>query len=166
MSGCTVYANDINPEAVKWMNMNFEKNRCENYHVFNLDGREFLQRIVFPQIEKFQNDLLKDAERQWCLADNKIAIVMNLPEIGWTFLDVFPIWLTKTSEEKRSWKLPVKIYCYTFAQEEDCHDDIHQRLKTIFPALHLNHLSIRFVRRVAPRKLMMCVEITLSFLSE
>lgn len=136
-------------------------NQCENYHLFNVDGREFLQQIVFPRIETFQNDLLKDEERQWCLSDAKIVILMNLPELAWKFLDVFPIWLRKNVEEKRLWKLPVKIYCYTFSNEENSNEEIRQRLKDVFTDIKLNSLSIRFVRKVAPRKLMMCVEITL-----
>jgi tRNA (guanine37-N1)-methyltransferase len=165
MLGCTVYANDINPESVKWMTINLKTNQTKKsskeYHVFNLDGREFLRTIVLPRIENYQKEILNDHEKRWCLSDNKIIILMNLPEIALTFLDVLSEWLSKDIEEKNEWILPIHIYCYTFSKADNRDEDIRIRLKTILPNINHDQITCRFVRQVAPNKDMMCVEIKL-----
>jgi tRNA (guanine37-N1)-methyltransferase len=165
MLGCTVYANDINPESVKWMTMNLKTNQPKkspkDYHVFNLDGREFLRTIVFPRIETYQKEVANDNEQRWCLSDNKIVILMNLPEIALTFLDVFTEWLSINIEEKQQWILPIHIYCYTFSKADNCDEDIRMRLKEILPNITHEQISCRFVRQVAPKKDMMCARVIL-----
>ncbi len=165
MLGCTIYANDINPESVKWMKINLQTNQPKKspkeYYVFNLDGREFLQTIVLPRIESYQKEIANDNEKRWCLSDNKIIILMNLPDIALTFLDVFSEWLSKTIEGQEQWILPIHIYCYTFSKGDNHDEDIRIRLKTILPNINHDQISCRFVRQVAPNKDMMCVRILL-----
>ncbi len=165
MLGCTVYANDINPESVKWMTINLKTNQSKKsskeYHVFNLDGREFLRTIVLPRIESYQKEIEHDKEKRWCLSDNKIVILMNLPDIALTFLDVLSEWLSTNLEEKEQWILPIHIYCYTFSKADNCEEDIRMRLKDILPNINNDQISCRFVRQVAPNKDMMCVRIHL-----
>ncbi|CAF0871347.1 unnamed protein product [Adineta ricciae] len=165
MLGCNVYANDLNPESVKWMTINLKTNQSKKssnqYHVFNLDGREFLRTIVFPRIESYQKEILDDKEKRWCLSDNKIVILMNLPDIALSFLDVFPEWLEKDCEERQQWILPIHIHCYTFSKAENTDEDIHLRLKTFMPNISDQQISCRFVRQVAPKKDMMCAKIVL-----
>ncbi|UJR15578.1 hypothetical protein I4U23_002516 [Adineta vaga] len=165
MLGCNVYANDINPESVKWMTINLKTNQSKKssnqYHIFNLDGREFLRTIVFPRIETYQQEILDNEEKRWCLSDNKIIVLMNLPDIALTFLDVFPEWLEKNVDEKQQWLLPIHIHCYTFSKADNPDEDIRQRLKTILPNLSDHQISCRFVRQVAPKKDMMCAKIVL-----
>ena len=165
MLGCTVYANDINPESVKWMTMNLKTNQPKKspkeYHVFNLDGREFLRTIALPRIETYQKEVADDSEKRWCLSDSKIVMLMNLPDIALTFLDVLPEWLSSNSEEKERWVLPIHIYCYTFSKAENRDEDIRMRLKEILPNIKNEEISSRFVRQVAPNKDMMCVRIGL-----
>jgi tRNA (guanine37-N1)-methyltransferase len=159
MLGCTVYANDLNPECFKWMNINLKKNQpkksSKEYHIFNLDGREFLRTIALPRIESYQK------EKHQSLSENKIVILMNLPELALTFLDVFSQWLSTNIEEKEQWILPIHIYCYTFSRADDHVEDIRMRLKTILPEINTDEISCRFVRQVAPNKDMMCVNIKL-----
>ncbi len=161
MLGCTVYANDINPESVKWMTINLKTNQpkksSNEYHVFNLDGREFLQTIVFPRIENYQKEIINDQEKRWCLSDNKIIILMNLPDIALTFLDVVSAWLSKNDQSI----LPIHIYCYTFSKADNREEDIRIRLKSILPNVNDDQITCRFVRQVAPNKDMMCVQIKL-----
>jgi tRNA (guanine37-N1)-methyltransferase len=165
MLGCTVYANDINPESVKWMTINLKSNQpkksSKEYHVFNLDGREFLRTIVLPRIESYQKEVADDSEKRWCFSDNKIVILMNLPEIALTFLDVLSEWLSMNVEEKEQWILPIQIYCYTFSKADNREEDIRMRLKEILPKINNDQISCRFVRQVAPNKDMMCVRISL-----
>ena len=158
MLGCTVFANDINPECYRWMNINLKKNQPKKspreYHVWNLDGREFLQTIAFPRIEQYQHESMNNSSR-------KIIMLMNLPALAVTFLDVFSTWLTENVEGKDQWTTPVQIYCYTFSREENREEDIRSRLATIIPNVNSEQISCRFVRQVAPNKDMMCVQITL-----
>lgn len=155
MLGCQVFANDINPECFKWLHVNLKKNQPKKspreYQVFNLDGREFLQTIVFPNIERIQQEI-----NQY-----KIVILMNLPALAITFFDVISQWLSINSDDKQKWKIPVEIYCYTFSREENREDDVRQRLNSIAPNLKSEQISCRFVRQVAPNKDMMCVQVNL-----
>ena len=165
MLGCTVYANDINPESVKWMKINLKTNQSKKapreYQVHNLDGREFLRTIALPRIESYQTEILNDKEKQWCLTENKIVVLMNLPDIALTFLDVISEWLTKDIESRQQWLMPIHIYCYTFSKGENREEDIRSRLKAILPNVNEDQISCRFVRQVAPNKDMLCVRITL-----
>jgi tRNA (guanine37-N1)-methyltransferase len=165
MLGCTIYANDINPECFKWMDINLKKNQpkksSREYHIYNLDGREFLRTIALPQIEKYQKEVGNDADKHRCSSESKIVILMNLPELALTFLDVVSEWLSMNNEEKEQWTLPIHIYCYTFSKADDREEDIRLRLKTILPNTNDDQISCRFVRQVAPNKDMMCVRISL-----
>ncbi|CAF3579658.1 unnamed protein product [Rotaria socialis] len=165
MLGCTVYGNDINPESVKWMTVNLKANHSKKsrneYHVFNLDGREFLRTIAFPRIESYQQEVKGDDEKKWCLSSNKIVILMNLPDIALTFLDVVSEWLSSSIDGSEQWILPVHIHCYTFSKADNREEDIRTRLKSILPNVNDNQITCRFVRQVAPNKDMMRVRIVL-----
>ena len=165
MLGCTVYANDINPECFKWMNINLKKNQPKKspreYHVFNLDGREFLRTIALPRIESYQKEIIEDPEKRRGLSKSKIVVLMNLPELALNFLDVFSEWLSTNPEEKKQWTRPMHISCYTFSRADDRVQDIRMRLKTILPEINAEETTCRFVRQVAPNKDMMCANINL-----
>ena len=160
MLGAVVYANDINPECYKWMNVNLKKNQpkkaTREYQVWNLDGREFLRTIAFPRIEQFQRE--HDEKTN---PTKKMIILMNLPALAITFLDVFHVWLAENVEEKEQWEMPVQIYCYTFSRGENRDEDVRSRLTEIIPDVKSELISCRFVRQVAPNKDMMCVQINL-----
>ncbi|CAF1563368.1 unnamed protein product [Didymodactylos carnosus] len=164
--GCTVYANDINPECVKWMDLNYKYNQSKSkgrrygdHKSYNLDGREFLTTIVFPQIEQIQHEILSNEEKCQHYSNDKIVLFMNLPEIALTFLDVFLAWLSKHEDNNGKWMLPIHIYCYTFSKDENKTHDITERLENILPGVECD--DIHFVRQVSPNKDMMCVTIKL-----
>ena len=165
MLGCTVYANDINPDCVRWMTKNLKNNQkkksSNEHHVFNLDGREFLRTVVLPRIEEYQKEIEKDSEKRWCWSGNKIVILMNLPEIALTFLDVLSEWLSINIEEKEQWILPIHMYCYAFSKADNHDEDIRIRLKSVLPNVYNEQITCRFVRKVAPNKDMMCAQIIL-----
>lgn len=165
MLGCTVYANDINPECFKWMDINLKKNQPKKsprqYQIFNLDGRDFLRNIALPRIETYQKEIIDDAEKRRCLGNSKIVILMNLPQLALTFLDVISEWLSVNSDDKAHWLLPIHIDCYAFSRGDDRIEDIRIRLKNIMPNVADNQVSCRFVRQVAPNKDMMCAHIIL-----
>ncbi len=139
------------------MNINLKKNQPKKspreYHTFNLDGREFLRTIALPRIESYQNEVA---------SKSKIVILMNLPELALTFLDVVSQWLSINREEKERWMIiPIHIYCYTFSRVENRVEDIRTRLKAILPEINTDEVTCRFVRQVAPNKDMMCANIHL-----
>ena len=163
MLGCTVCANDINPECYRWMQVNLKKNQPKKspreYHIYNLDGRDFLRTIALPQIETCQKESLNQSENM--ASNKKIVILMNLPELALTFLDVVSEWLSRDVEEKQQWIIPIHIFCYTFSRADDRIEDVRIRLKTVMPNVNDDLVSCRFVRQVAPCKDMMCAQIRL-----
>lgn len=45
--GCIVYANDLNPTSVKYLEINARINKVSNkIHVYNMDAREFMLKIM------------------------------------------------------------------------------------------------------------------------
>lgn len=165
MMGCAVYANDINPECVKWMQVNMTRNQRKKSrrecHIFNLDGREFLRNIALPRIDSYQQEMSAGTAGCTASVNSKIVIVMNLPGLALTFLDVVTDWLSVNSEEKQTWTVPVHIHCYTFTRADDRDGDVRERLKDIMPSVANEQISCRFVRKTAPKKDMMCVHIRL-----
>ena len=147
------------------MNINLKKNQLKKspreYYTFNLDGREFLRTIGLPRIESYKNEVINDTEKCRGLSKSKIVILMNLPELALTFLDVVSQWLSTNREEKERWIIPIHIYCYTFSRAEDRVEDVRMRLKTILPNINTDEVTCRFVRQVAPNKDMMCANIRL-----
>ena len=165
MLGCIVYANDLNPECFKWMDINLKKNQPKNspreYQIFNLDGREFLRTIALVHIEDYQKKISNDQEKFPCSSDRKILILMNLPALALTFLDVVSEWLSTNIEEKQRWILPIHVYCYTFSRGDNRIEDVRTKLKITLPNVNNDQVSYRFVRQVAPNKDMICVQISL-----
>src|SRR5690606_20829372 len=70
--GCTVYANDLNPESFHYLGLNRDLNKVPHnkLHIFNMDGAEFVKRLVSQGI-RFTH------------------VIMNLPASAHTFLSVF-----------------------------------------------------------------------------
>ena len=45
--GCTVYANDLNPTSVKYLEINARINKVsKKVHIYNMDAREFMRKIM------------------------------------------------------------------------------------------------------------------------
>ncbi|XP_049780257.1 tRNA (guanine(37)-N1)-methyltransferase [Schistocerca cancellata] len=79
---CFVLANDLNPEAHKWLVRNGQLNKVTEYlTTFNKDGTDFII-----------NDVKKDMLERWkngkC-GGSTMHITMNLPALAVTFLKVF-----------------------------------------------------------------------------
>jgi tRNA (guanine37-N1)-methyltransferase len=133
-----VFANDLNPESIKYLNENIKNNgiEAENIKVFNMDGREFIKESM---------KLLNDGNQ----GESKVFdhYIMNLPAIAVNFLDAF------TSME---WDESPMIHCYLFSKEDD-------PLNMVKNALQVDELEavVHNVRSVAPNKEMYCVSFKL-----
>ena len=77
--GCIVYANDLNPESVKYLDLNKEKNKIssKNLLTFNSDARTFIMESHKLLNTDGSNNLFFD------------HYVMNLPASAHEFLDAF-----------------------------------------------------------------------------
>jgi tRNA (guanine37-N1)-methyltransferase len=99
-----VYANDLNPQSVKYLKENAILNKvADKIDVFNLDARHFVREILRsqPPFPLFSQ------------------VIMNLPASAIEFLDVFKGAFTKTNN------LPT-IHCYAFSKAANPQSDVVQ----------------------------------------
>lgn len=140
---CIVYANDLNPESIKWITHNSALNKIskDNLSIHNMDGREFIRRSL---------ETLRAKEGDEASFDH---YVMNLPAIAYQFLDV----IAELVQEGKLVK-PCRVHCYTFVKMEgDPVANIEEGLG--FP-VHRESSDAKHVRTVAPNKDMYCVSFT------
>merc|ERR1719471_1592459 len=80
---CKVLSNDLNPDSYKWLEENVKSNKkaSENIECYNKDAREFIRNEV-------KEALLEIWGENKSKIDNA-HIVMNLPALAITFVDVF-----------------------------------------------------------------------------
>ncbi|KAL7722541.1 tRNA (guanine(37)-N(1))-methyltransferase [Entamoeba marina] len=104
LKGVKVYANDLNPAAVKYMKINASSNKAE-VQCYNMDARLFLEQMVLT--DKIQPNF----------------ILMNLPATAVEFLDVIP-----------KLKLHhCLIHCYGFSALDNA-SDLQQRAHELMGA--------------------------------
>ena len=136
--GLEVFANDLNPSAIACARQNVAQNKIEA-EVFNMDAREFVRKLV------------KDGK----LTEPRINHVMiNLPEIGIRFLDVFEGLFEDDSALNGN---EFRIYCHSFSRENPP-EDLRARIPLPLPPDY--PIEAVHVRDVAPSKIMYSVEFT------
>eukprot|EP00457_Paulinella_chromatophora_P005147 gb/GEZN01005161.1/.p1 GENE.gb/GEZN01005161.1/~~gb/GEZN01005161.1/.p1 ORF type:complete len:478 (-),score=108.10 gb/GEZN01005161.1/:379-1812(-) len=142
--GCTVYANDLNPDSVKYLKHNIKQNKVSGkVSVFNLDARDFMQKMAQQQLK----GLLPPFDH----------ILMNLPASAHTFLDVF----LGLYASQPNYKCSSTVHCYCFIKGSEDPQKLAIELVTGVLGQELEHVTARVVRDVAPSKLMMCVSFKL-----
>jgi len=163
--GCSVVANDLNPESYRWLQYNVKLNKVKGeIQLYNLDGREFIRSVV-------KKDLLDrwraSADDDDVTNKSNIHMVMNLPAIAIEFLDAFRGLILEddlvTDGLKRdALTLPI-IHCYCFSKSADVVEDARRRTEeSLGVALSsASGCTVRIVRNVAPNKEMLCVTFTL-----
>lgn len=172
---CMTYANDLNPESVKWLTHNMKKNKVlpHMYEITNLDAKDYILNHLKPKLlqeyKKFEDENLATKP--------KIHILMNLPAIAPTFLPHF-IGLFKDPDGEetqvnsrklldvfRQQSLEHVIYCYCFLK--GAYDDPKQIVREMIEENFGREMTddqlieIFKVRNVAPYKDMYRVEILL-----
>ncbi|GET87384.1 hypothetical protein, conserved [Leishmania tarentolae] len=183
--GIQVFANDLNMVAAQYMRVNAELNRLpdNSLRVFNMDGRDFLNSVVFDSITGAATSSLPVH-----LCTGRRHVTMNLPAIAVEFLDVFqPLASTdapanaqrtnastKTAVNERWNHLPAHVdpdvidrrtlfhvYCFS-AADDLIADAVRQVEVNLGYALAPENIEeTLMVRDVAPTKRMMCVSFTL-----
>uniref|UniRef100_A0A4W4HJD8 tRNA (guanine(37)-N1)-methyltransferase n=1 Tax=Electrophorus electricus TaxID=8005 RepID=A0A4W4HJD8_ELEEL len=145
--GCVVLANDLNPEAHRWLQHNARLNKVDAaITTFNLDGREFLRG---PARERLPG-LMR--------GPGAVHVVMNLPALALDFLDTFRGLLGPEPDQGLSCEATMpQVHCYGFSKEDDPQQDMVQRAEASLGVSLQGRCSVHMVRNVAPNKEMMCV---------
>lgn len=173
---CHIYANDLNPESVKWLRINMKRNKVNDdfYQVYNLDAKDFILNCMKDCLIREYMRVYQETD---LMLDNpKVHIVMNLPALAPTFLTLF-IGLLREDANKiicenlnlltlfRQLSLEHCIYCYCFLKGS--YDEPKQEVMNIIEQqlgrqLDTEQIKEIFkVRNVAPYKDMYRVEIDL-----
>ncbi|XP_057466319.1 LOW QUALITY PROTEIN: tRNA (guanine(37)-N1)-methyltransferase 1 [Actinidia eriantha] len=137
-----VYANDLNPHAVDYLERNSVLNKLERkIEVFNMDGRRFIDAMFASQ-----------------KALSITQVVMNLPNDAAEYLDVFR-GIFRTKPKDREINLP-KIHVYGFSKSQDPEFNFHERIRIALSEVAFE-VEMRRVRLVAPGKWMLCASFIL-----
>lgn len=121
---CLTFANDLNPESVKWLEINMKRNKVPEgkYRIFNKDAKDFIVQDIRPRLIKTYQTW---AQEEPLAIRQKIHILMNLPALAPTFLPHFVGLLKATDDEtiddeKETLRLFKEqdvehlVYCYCF----------------------------------------------------
>uniref|UniRef100_A0A6G1SCQ1 tRNA (Guanine(37)-N1)-methyltransferase n=1 Tax=Aceria tosichella TaxID=561515 RepID=A0A6G1SCQ1_9ACAR len=175
---CTVYANDLNPESIKWLRINMERNKIPRnmYEIYNEDAKDF----ILNEMKQKLLDIYDDVEEEEPAIKPRIHILMNLPALAPTFLPYFSGLLNdvdadeqppSTSDRKttlqvfKEQSLDHVVYCYCFlkgAYENPKHE-VQKMIEDNFGRKLTNEQLVEIfkVRNVAPFKDMYRVSIKL-----
>eukprot|EP00252_Welwitschia_mirabilis_P019171 TRINITY_DN4376_c0_g1_i2.p1 TRINITY_DN4376_c0_g1~~TRINITY_DN4376_c0_g1_i2.p1 ORF type:complete len:460 (+),score=83.21 TRINITY_DN4376_c0_g1_i2:582-1961(+) len=135
-----VYANDLNPTAVKYQLKNIVSNKVQNkIEVHNMDGREFIRKIFGQEKPVYITQ-----------------VVMNLPTEAAEFLDSFR---GVFHEQNTHVPLP-KLYVYGFSKAASPEEEFLERI-VIAIGETPSDVEMHRVRVVAPGKWMLCATFTL-----
>ena len=132
-----VYANDLNPESFKYLNINSKLNKCRKLHTYNMDARYFLRKLDDEGI-RYQH------------------VLMNLPAIAPEFLHVFRGWKVRDDSHERPW---VHVHCFGGKDDEGNKEAIARCSQSLGCKLDIkqDEVSVHIVRDVSPKKNMLCV---------
>lgn len=149
--GCLVYANDLNPESVKYLEINKERNKIhsKNLKTFNSDARDF----IIKSHELLNAEVVNGPPK---LFDHYI---MNLPASAHEFLDAFnPLRNLITTATQN-----IMVHCYVFCKIDASPVElVEQELKCKLDESVMAH----YVRNVSPNKDMYCVSFKLPKLND
>lgn len=145
--GCIVYANDLNPESVKYLEINKERNKIHssNLKPFNCDARDFIMK---------SHELLNQQGTSRFFDH----FIMNLPASAHEFLDAFaPLRALIPASSTNVW-----VHCYVFCKIDASPVElVEEELKC-----KLETVNAHYVRNVSPNKDMYCVSFKLPRLSD
>ncbi|XVF78031.1 hypothetical protein PTKIN_Ptkin14bG0095600 [Pterospermum kingtungense] len=137
-----VYANDLNPFAVEYLERNIVLNKVERkIKVFNMDGRRFINAMFSSE-----------------KAHSITHVVMNLPNDAAEFLDAFR-GVYRGQPKDKEFNFPA-IHVYGFSKARDPEFDFHERIRIALQEAAVN-VDMRRVRLVAPGKYMLCASFIL-----
>jgi tRNA (guanine37-N1)-methyltransferase len=136
--GIHMHANDLNPASFKYLEINSKKNRCENLHCYNIDGRAFCHKLQDEGID-FHH------------------VFMNLPATAPEFLDAFRGFTGKTRPR-------IHVHCFGPKGSESSEQEVIDRSAAALGCklnIEDDKVLVHMVRNVSPKKNMYCVSFTL-----
>ncbi|GAV74443.1 Met_10 domain-containing protein [Cephalotus follicularis] len=137
-----VYANDLNPHAVDYLERNCVLNKLERkIEVYNMDGRRFINAMFTSE-----------------KAQSITHVIMNLPNDAAEYLDAFR-GVYRDRPNNREFSFPM-IHVYGFSKARDPEFDFHERIRIALSEVAVN-VEMRKVRLVAPGKWMLCASFIL-----
>ncbi|KAL8512075.1 hypothetical protein ACS0TY_018511 [Phlomoides rotata] len=139
-----VYANDLNPCAVEYLEKNCVLSKLERkIEVFNMDGRRFIQTVFASH-----------------KARPITQVVMNLPKDAYEFLDAFRGIFHGLGVDKAH--IMPRIHVYGFSKANDPESEFHERIRIALGELEVGlDVEMHRVRLVAPGKWMLCASFLL-----
>jgi tRNA (guanine37-N1)-methyltransferase len=153
---CTVLANDLNPDAHKWLEHNAKLNKVnELLQTFNKDGEVFIKEDVkSDMLQRWQNRDFRNST---------MHITMNLPAMAVTFLKFFSGLFTSEELETLEIRTFPVVYLYCFTKGDNpvaiAKEMVEENLGV---ELKENLIEIFHVRNVSVKKEMMRVTFLLS----
>lgn len=150
--GCSVLANDLNPESYRWLLHNCKLNKADRkVRAFNMDGRAFIRGPLRGELPTLMR------------GTGRVHVVMNLPALALDFLDAFRGLLAQDQDQglaENEGSLPT-VHCYGFSKQDDPQKDVTERASASLGTPLEGRCSVHLVRNVAPNKEMMCVSFPL-----
>ena len=153
---CQVFSNDLNPESFKWLEHNVKSNKksSKNIKAYNMDARDFIRQVVKEKVIEIWSSNQDDIR--------SAHIVMNLPALAITFVDVFSGLFSDRQEYLDQCDVLPQVHVYCFSKAEKKMEDVVRTCQS-----HLGHRldesdvqGVHFVRNVAPNKDMMRIDFT------
>ncbi|KRY40731.1 tRNA (guanine-N(1)-)-methyltransferase [Trichinella spiralis] len=132
---CRVYANDLNPKCIHWLQKNCRMNKVK-IEMYNEDGSEFLKAYCSHELAKLCRENFP----------GKCHFIMNLPATAVTFLPYF-IGLMDNSEIGSVKHFPhVYVHCYTFSKDENSSADAQKQVQEAFKEWEITNTALHCVR--------------------
>ncbi|KAL0233318.1 hypothetical protein GEMRC1_012063 [Eukaryota sp. GEM-RC1] len=135
-----VYANDLNPKSVEYLQNNFAINKINSakFEISNIDGSDFIRSMISKDVVPHH-------------------FIMNLPALAVDFLHVF----SEGDCEKLKNSI---IHVYSFSRGQDPCDDVINQITEIFRTkeITIEVVNGTIVRDVAPNKRMVRVDFKIS----
>ncbi|KAL0214082.1 hypothetical protein P9112_006266 [Eukaryota sp. TZLM1-RC] len=129
-----IYANDLNPDSVKFMKQSISLNKIsnDNLQIFNLDGKEFIGKMMEKEVQPDH-------------------FILNLPANSIDFVEEF---------KKYEIRKKIEVHIYAFSRQSDPCDDVINQIVSILGNIEVRGSFI--VRDVAPNKSMVRVDFALN----
>ena len=117
---CKVLSNDLNPESYKWLleNVSNNKKSTKNIQCFNRDAREFIKNEVKNSLKEIWTTNSDDIDNA--------HVVMNLPALAITFVDVFHGLFSDCQDFAGKDLLLPNIHVYCFSSSENPSVDVRK----------------------------------------
>ena len=156
---CKVYANDLNPESIKWLKENIKLNKIspEKIEVHNLDASNFFQNVLVKLLSWKPNPNEESFETNF-------HVPMNLPSLAHEFLEPLKSSVLKAEQKIM---MPIFVHLYCFVTKENPTEEaillVHKSLamQNVSLGQFRDKCNVHEVRNVSVNKVMMCVSFNL-----